>query len=198
MNALLGSARDRAQSEAQRESHMSERPVQQLPAAKKTGSNDAKRYGSSLMKARDRLAANRAALEASGSPRLCSYPNSAAAEKAEREMASASTKAALRPRTKLRTAYEPDMVPSPGKRHLVQDIPPAELITGNRIASMDTFNQQIVPHLQCPACCQVGQLVARAEDEISSGFAGTVAPAGPQPCDVPAARSGHINFCDVI
>ena len=57
----------------------------------------------------------------------------------------------------------------------MQDVPPAELITGNRIASMDTFNQQMVPHLQCPACRKVGQLVARADDEFSCGLAGTVA-----------------------
>ena len=153
---------------------MSGAAVQQPPAGRQTGSSDAKGWQASIKKAREARAQKRLDEAASESPPPRAEPTSAAAAKAAREMASASTKAALRPRTTVRMPYEPDYVPSPGKRHLVQDIPPGERVTGNRIASMDTFHQQMLPHVQCPACFQVGQLVARADDEISSGLAGTV------------------------
>ena len=52
-------------------------------------------------------------------------------------MAAASTKVALRPNKKL----VQDVPPSSTSRTLVQDVPLAELITGYRIASMDTYNQ---------------------------------------------------------
>ncbi|KAL1525618.1 hypothetical protein AB1Y20_020471 [Prymnesium parvum] len=52
--------------------------------------------------------------------------------------------------------------------------PTTMFITGNRLCSMDSFTESILPRISCPQCNDVGTMVARAEDEKSYGLAGTV------------------------
>lgn len=49
-----------------------------------------------------------------------------------------------------------------------------EHVTGSRICDMSVFMSDVLPHVQCPCCCEVGSLVARVGDEISKGLTGTV------------------------
>ena len=144
------------------------------PSRKQAGSRGAQRPVSSLEKARATLAASRAAGAAAGSPVPCPLPASEEAASAISAMAAASTKAALRPCTTAQTIMEPEWRQTANSHHMVQDKPSPDHITGNRIASMDTFQQQVMPHLACPACRAIGALEARADDELSSGLAGTV------------------------
>ena len=86
-------------------------------------------------------------------------------------------RSSLRRKTTTRQAFSPQMTQSPGGRHLIVDRAAAAspaLVTGFRVASMDTFRDDSQPFLQCPTCKQTGVMEARADDELSQGLAGSV------------------------
>ena len=118
------------------------------------------------------------------------YP-SAAAAKAAKDMAAASTKAALRPNRKL----VQDVPPPSTSRKLVQDVPLAELITGYRIASkpsIDTYHQLMVPHLQCPVCRKVSQFAQKTRPRRMA----RPPPAAAAATAVRPLRSVSVSYCD--
>jgi len=51
------------------------------------------------------------------------------------------------------------------------DMTPA---SGNRIMSLELLGAELLPHVRCPGCHQIGQLVARALDERAAGIAGSI------------------------
>ena len=79
-------------------------------------------------------------------------------------------RSSLRRKTTTRHIFSPQLTQSPGGRHLLdhrEAEPPPALVTGFRVASMDTFRDDLQPYLQCPTCKQTGVMEARAHDGLA-------------------------------
>ena len=86
---------------------------------------------------------------------------SAAQQEAVKQMDAAVTKACVRGLTKPHMPREQDLTQAASGNRLVFEDQAPDLVTGNRLVSMDNFRHQLMPSLACSSCMGIGVLAAR-------------------------------------